>query len=201
MWVQSVIIGVQAVIIGVQAWIAYRQTPIMKKSTDVAEDNFLATHRPLIRVKHLFLESNIWFGSEPIVAALVFANVGSTNANIIGIRGGCGIVPRDDALPARPRLSEPSFVPPSDLATILAGRSVEIPDNYFHDPLSKSEIAAIRDKSATLYCFGSVEYQDRHGQGRVRTTNYCYRLAFPRNGATNNVRFRAYHDPDYEYQD
>jgi hypothetical protein len=183
------------VVIAVQAWILHRQTGILKRSTGVAEDNYLATHRPQIRVKHLFLRSDIWTG-KPIIAALVFANIGSTKAIIISVRGGSKIVRSDEMLPAYPPLG-PSLTPEPDKRCVPPGQLVEISHNEFGAAISEPNATAIRDRSAMLYCFGGVEYKDSHE--RIRTTNFCYRLV---NAATSNPRFQVYRDdPDYEYQD
>lgn len=63
------------------------QGRLAQKSIDLARDEFQSTHRPRIRIKHLFLESDIWQG-EPIVVTLVCVNCGTTDAVLheIGIR-------------------------------------------------------------------------------------------------------------------
>jgi hypothetical protein len=195
-----------------------RQTAILNQSTRLAKNNYLATHRPIVRVKHLFLRGQIpakyrieqdmvgqdhinemdICAGEPIVAVLVFANVGNTEARIAYVGVGSRIVPSGDLLPAYPdiELHVPNG-PEGDL--VKPGKSIRMFAHQFGAALTESDAAAVRERSATLYCFGNVEYVDQ--EGRVGTTNYCHRLVLPRTGATNNLRFRVYHDPDYSYQD
>jgi hypothetical protein len=60
---------------------------ITNDSVGLARDEFLSTHRPKIRIKHLWLTQDIW-GKEQITVSLGIVNNGTSVAtlNTVGIR-------------------------------------------------------------------------------------------------------------------
>jgi hypothetical protein len=168
------------------------------------KDDLQATHRPLIRIKHLWITNDI-SQTVPITVKIVCVNVGTANAILgqIGIR--CHVVGNEYLLPADPAIDP---VLNLGLGVLVCGRNWTIPGNNPADNLSTGYImpahewADVQRGHARLYCLGWVSYLDT--AERMRITGFC-RVLEPPDANTvltpTNGRFRVCKHPDYEYQD
>jgi hypothetical protein len=179
------------------AWSTHRLWQASKDQINVARDEFYSTHRPKIRIKHLWLQSDIWHG-ERIAVTLTCVNIGTVDATLaeVGIR--YEIVRNDLSLPPKPHI---------DAVYNFAGARLPCGRNFVIDRLANGptltaeEAADIQQERSQLYCIGYVSYLDN--AGRMRITGCCRVLTFPagRLAHTGNARFRVFHDPDFEYED
>jgi hypothetical protein len=166
------------------------------RSVQLARDEFYSTHRPKIRIKHLWLENDIWH-DEPIAATLTLVNVGTVEATLrqVGIR--YEVVGKDRPLPPIPTI-EPFYY---SEAKIACGLNYPLPKIENGPTLTKEEAFDILQERSQLYCIGYVSYQDN--AGRTRITGFCRVLTFPKDfiAHLDSGRFRVFDDPDYEYED
>jgi len=161
-----------------------------------SNDEFTASHRPKIRIKHLWLTGDLWQG-EPIVVKLTCVNYGTAVALLqeVGIK--FHIIRNDRSLP------EPKI----DAVHRAGGARLECGPNYEFPPydngtiLTPEQNVEIQKGRSKLFCVGYVSYQD--GAGRMRITGFCRVLTFPDAALAHigNCRFRVFPDPDYEYED
>jgi hypothetical protein len=165
----------------------------------LARNEFFATHRPRIRVKHLLITNDIWQG-EPIIVDLWCINTGTGIAimNQAGIR--YHVVRNDHALPIEPRIHGSLILGQTQLQT---GLNYEIPNINIGRILTPQENADIQQGRSKLYCVGFISYLDGATPPRLRITGFCRVLKFPLNttARVDNTRFRRFRDPDYEYED
>ncbi len=167
----------------------------------LARAEFLSTHRPKIRIKHLWLvggvASEIWQG-EPIIVNLTCVNNGTTDAILheVGIK--YLVVKKDRGL-----LTEPDIPAVLNVrgAALPCGRNWTIEDLRVGTVITAEQNVDIQQHRADLYCIGYVSYFD--AAERMRITGFCRILTFPQNALahTGNCRFRVFDDPDYEYED
>lgn len=169
----------------------------LRRAVDASKDEFLATHRPKIRLKHLWLTSDIWSGEE-IVLELTMVNTGTAEA--LGQMVGVIIqIVRADR-PLAPTIPIPN-------SANLGGQKLNCGKNLTLSPLhtgtvlTSVENAEIQNGRSKLYCVGYISYLD--GAERMRITGFCRVLTFPKNilALAGNSRFRKFVDPDYEYED
>jgi hypothetical protein len=175
-----------------------RQFGFTQQSIGLARDEFNATHRPKIRVKHLWLAGDIW-GGETIVVNLAFVNNGTAEAiiNEMGIK--FVVVRKGQAIPFDPHI-------PAVRGVVIAGgrmssgigwRIEGIEDGTV---LTDAQNTAIQNGKAILYCIGYMSYLD--ASERMRITGFCRVLTFADDAIiAQNCRFRVFDDPDYEYED
>jgi len=173
-----------------------RQIGIVKRAVDTGRDQFLASHRPQIRVKHLRLANDIWQG-EPIIVDLWCVNTGTSDAFIGEVGIAFHVVRNDRALPLEPRMPA---IRNFNGGKLLTGRNWEIPDINIGRTLDNAENVAIQNGSAKIYCVGWLSYLD--SVDRMRITGFCRVLECPPSALAraDNSRFRTHLDPDYEYQ-
>jgi hypothetical protein len=199
--IQRWLVGIgitQAIIYAVQAGLLLFVLFATLWQVRIANQTFRWGHRPKIRVKHIWLTSDIWH-EEPIVATITITNTGTAPARIGLCRFGTVIVKADRELPYPPR----EDLPPGILSEAIldCGVSAKIPG--FIDPriLSHDEHVAIRSGESFLYCYGHIEYRPVGAEG-IHATAFCRKLHLRRNAHVDDRgRFRVHADPDYEYQD
>jgi hypothetical protein len=177
------------VVTGGLGFFAYQQIRLTR-------DEFNATHRPKIRVKHVWLESDIW-QDEPVTVKLTCVNTGIGVAILqeVGIK--FHVIRNDRNLP-QPKID----------ATYRAGKEPLLPGrNYEFPPYSETILTpelnvCVHNRTHKLLCVGYVSYLD--ASERLRITGFCRVLEFPENSAgphKDNSRFRLFKDSDYEYED
>jgi hypothetical protein len=157
----------------------------------LARDEFISTHRPQIRIKHVWMIGGDISRDEPITVRIVCVNHGTTDAVIteFGIQyrvvaAGRSLPPDHNIPPIRGRFQ------------LLPGISLQLPD--FSSAITKEEHFAIRNLQARLYCIGFLHYLD--GASRLRTTAFCRILTIDPNLLVGRFAV-AVKEPDYEYED
>jgi len=171
-----------------------------KDSADAARQEFISTHRPRIRIKHVFLTSEIW-EKEEIEIKLIIVNIGDTPAHIIECCVCTAVLETASKLPARPEYGGMRFTPERE--KLPSGKTYIFPKLSDSRVLSDADSSAIRNGSRRLYCYGFVEYLDVSEERRLKTTAFCRVLEPPASPVSYQDvgRFVKYDDPNYEYQD
>jgi hypothetical protein len=169
----------------------------------LARDEFISSHRPEMRLKHMWSEQDILDG-QPIEVTLDIVNVGKTDGRITLLNFVTIIIEKREQLPQRPPYDEPDM--PGRPRTYQFKTDVILPsgvtfaqtvcDGRF---LTIEEMQAIITEHARLYFIGTIEYWD--AAGRVRQTAFCRYLSFNSTDPKDKGRFKKHKDPDYEYQD
>lgn len=160
-------------------------------------DDFASTHRPKMRIKHVYITSEIW-GGKPIEIKLVIVNIGITAAVIRVMNLKTIILTAGTQLPPRPTFSDPDKT--ISLDKVESGITLALPKMTRRD-LTAEEHPRLMDGTKKLYCYGFVEYAD--SRERIRKTAFC-RVWVPPTGAgafSEAGKFVEHPDSDYEYQD
>ena len=176
----------------VLAWVGYCQARLIRKSIDLARDEFLSTHRPKIRIKHVWLLNEALHYNEALKVRVVCVNKGRTTAIISDYSVEFFVVKDHRSLPIDPKMAPINV----NGFALQSGISLPLPDISYD--LSEADEIGIRREGSKLYCAGVVHYSD--GIGRIRTTAFCRLYQLP-DSLVGAGRFVAVDNPDYEYQD
>jgi len=180
-------------------WSGRKQFRQTQDSIALTRDEFLSTHRPKIRVKHVVLSTPLWQG-ERLAVKVVLVNNGTTDAFIA--EWGCKFIIQEKGrmLPALPEIARRE-TPRITEGKLSPGISLELSDVSDGTVLTDDDNTGIRKRSCELFCLGYVHYLD--SVRRVRTTAFCRVLNFPQFPKTHEDtgRFRVCPDSDYEYED
>jgi hypothetical protein len=181
---------------------------VLSKSIALARNEFISTHRPRIRLKHVWLEDEReWRLERPLEVNLDFVNIGGTIAHITWINYDTVLLRSALRLPQRPPYDETPFGPhmrisrfrtPIDLRSgITFTRTVSDGRTF-----TQAEIRDVLWGDQTLYLIGTIEYWDDPVLG-LRQTGFCRRLSYNRYPADPDDwgRFDVVEDPDYEFED
>jgi hypothetical protein len=174
-------------------------TLILKRSTDrlwragkkqfrLASDEFIATHRPIIRVRRINLQGN---RNDFSSFSVRLANVGETDATIEQI--GSGLARKENGAW---RGDEPPE--PGGSNTIRPNRFIAVgtwQDFLLVGRVDPEAAAAIRGRTHELYVVGEVAYSDNK-TGIVRNTGFCWIY----DHRTRDFR-RSKDDEEYNYED
>jgi hypothetical protein len=202
---QAIIYLIQAALL---AWVLYatlRQVKIANtaliaanKQATIANQTFRWTHRPRIRLKHVWLTSDIWHG-QAIEVAVAIVNVGTAPAKIFQWHFSTFILDKDrDLPPPAPDMAPPVTV---DKDTLDCGFTSQIERVTDGRGLSHDDHVGIRSEEKVLYCVGRIEYRPIDAEG-IHTTAFCLKLYLRPNASVDDRgRFHPHPDPDYEYQD
>jgi hypothetical protein len=166
----------------------------------LARAEFDATHRPRIRIKHVWLQSQI-LGDMPLVFRLIIVNVGDAPAKITDVRYGCALIPTDNALP-----QEPDFritLPYTLNKNIGLGDTWEFSALNLDRVITHADSSSLREGLLKLHIFGHVQYTDGTTSGGLKNTAFCRVLNFQkaRQTPSDQGRLEKHTDPDYEYED
>lgn len=198
-WTMALFLATVGLILAtaVLGFFAFRQSRDTREQIGLARDEFNSTHRPKIRVKHLWLSRNIWTGN-PIELNLTCVNVGVSDAVLHQIGAQAVVVARGASLPANPTMHP---IIDGHIGPIRSGLNHEFMNINLGLGLTPAQMAGIQRQSDDLYCLGYVSYSD--SAGRTRITGFCRRLEIPVNGphTAETLRFRPFEDPDYDYED
>jgi hypothetical protein len=169
-------IGLTAELAEKQMLLYGRQTDIIEKQHAIGRMQFIATHRPLLRVRY-FVRMPAADGQ--IVVRLTIANVGSSQARLQKSGGlACLVPPTTVPLP-----------PYGDLMQIMDPTTFE-PGAAFPGTITGVED---RTRGVILRVYGYLSYADI--LDNIRTTAFCRHLN------TSLSRFEIVNDPDLEYED
>jgi hypothetical protein len=185
-----VLVGaMQLAVFGWQGWQLKRTVSATKKAVDLGNKEFIATHRPKIRIKHVWL-LNEFGSSEPIRIEVDCVNVGTSDARFIDY--GCDflLVRKGASFPAKH-----DYAHRRQINTVLkSGITGPFPDLVL--PVTQEAELAVRNALADFYCVGYLHYMD--GANNVRTTAFCRKLIV---NEWRSGHFVLFENPDYEYQD
>jgi hypothetical protein len=172
----------------------------LNRTVDLANREFIATHRPRLKVRRIFVAGfHERFPNAPLMAgeelnaSLEIVNIGGTRGTIVWSRYRIYFGEQHYSL-------VPHYVPPHALApsavTLDGGQrlSFELVDRIPKD--AAPEGALIRPRWGQddwhMFVIGEIRYAD--GNGSIRYLGFCREMR-------SYGRFRAVDDPDYEYED
>ncbi len=182
-----------------------KQASLTRESINLAREEFVSTHRPKLRVRHIVLTHpvppslkplELIEAGQPIVGHLDIWNVGETPAHIV--ESHCKVFwTKDAGLP----MTSPYE---SERANNFAGSQVLEPGQSascdFRSAVTMDDDAE-RYRRLTqgfhIYVMGWIRYAD--GRKITRQTTFC-RLYNVANGE-RHPRFHVVDDPDYEHED
>jgi hypothetical protein len=180
-----------------------------KLAATTARDEFLSTHRPKIRIKHVVLTSKIVYpddlGKEiQITASITIINEGVASAFLheFGVKfiveqKRYFLPPVDKFAPAKTNLD--GFLPKEGLPSGMSTTLENVSDGT---SITSQRGFQIGKGDWNLYCVGYFHYFD--SAKRIRTTAFCRVLVFPPNTVsyvdTGRFRMMDPKDPDYEYE-
>jgi hypothetical protein len=168
----------------------------LQRTVRASENEFNATHRPKIRIKHCVLASDI-AQDVPILINLTCVNTGTSDALLQQVGMRFFVERTGRALPMEPEIP---IIFGAGGARLESGLNYPFP-NLPVGMLNAAQYSAIETGAAQLYCVGYVSYHD--AAKRMRITGFCRVLVFPENSIAHsgNRRFRKFDDSDYEYED
>lgn len=159
----------------------------------LARDEFLSTHRPKIRIKHVWLISEMLVYDEPFTVRVVCVNRGRSDAFMVDYNIGFFVVRRGRGIPVDPQI-------PTVLISGKLPSGISLPFPDISHQITHDEEIGIRNQMADLFCLGSVHYKD--GAGRIRTTGFCRKLDLTSSILrVGRMTFRPVEDSEFEYTD
>jgi hypothetical protein len=162
-----------------------RQARLTRTAIELGTREFLATHRPKIRIR--YIEGPPVTNEIPVpTAIIVAANVGNTDAVIVG--SGIASFIQGNNFDADPKEMTRMIVPCGSEARITVSGT---------ERLTATQLAQIGVRSATLRMFGIIRYED--GNKTVRNTSF-YRVYDPTYGRFTRAREHD-HYAEREYED
>lgn len=186
-----------------QIQVMAEQTDALKKEHEINRLQFLVTHRPRLRIRHVNLFDVAGFFDNPslykdgveIKGGLVVVNIGGTKAEIVESR--YRIILSQTGLPTEAPYDERFSVLLMQGQTLNVGEScaTRITEIFRLDPpRTDSEIfgAAFGEELWKFYVMGQIRYRDDGGVQRFM--GFCRERGKDR-------RFRPVDDADYEYED
>lgn len=184
----------------VLAFISRRQAKLTRESIELARAEFASSHRPKIRIKHVWL---VALGSDqPVTVEIIYANVGDARAVVSRIGMDFNVINTDAQLPPGMTPPERPYIKYQEIGmgvTVSAGNIASL------TRLDEERVAAINDGKKHLCCFGFIEYTDIGPEEtrKIRRTAFCRVYQPSRRFIDGMGRFvkSYYSDPDYEYED
>ena len=162
----------------------------------LARAEFLSTHRPKIRIKHVVLKKDIW-QRQPIIVDITCVNSGTSPAFLREIGVDYFIVKKQRPLPIK---TDIKAIGNFGRQALPVGLNCPFPNIDLNRVLTAQEGADLRDGQSKLYCVDWISYFD--GRGYLRIKGFCRVLTYSLSGhEIENCRFRKFDDPDYEYED
>ena len=144
------------------------QSRLTRDAIKVARDEFTSTHRPKIRIKHVWLTEPLE-ANKPVMIQIASVNTGSVDAHVYGYGIATHVVLKHRYPPNDPFIGGRVIAISS---TVKSGITIT------NEPLeagtvSPVDIADIRGGRSELYCFAYVEYLEPSGQPSPRKTSCC----------------------------
>jgi hypothetical protein len=157
-------------------------------SAQVARNEFIATHRPRLRVYAFDTEDRDLVHDKPIVVLLQTQNIGDTPAHITRVEGCIHIAPNknrriESNIPLRYR---------QDFAITLVSGEREAFSIEDGTSVTEFTATAVYAGDRPLFCIGRIFYTDDAGIGRE--TGFCRRFSFRPYGS------EPVPESEYEYQ-
>ncbi len=175
-----------------------RAASASQMAAETARQEYISSHRPRMRIKHVWLSEPLEEG-KPVMVNVVSVNAGDSGAQIIEFGVVTCIVPKHQHPPNDPFKDVTGLYP---MITLPSGKSLD------HTPqeagfLTLSEVASIRIGTASLYCFAYVDYIDSSRPPIPRKTSCC-RILAPSGGGAMSIFggvFRRVDESEHEYAD
>jgi hypothetical protein len=156
----------------------------------LARKEFLSTHRPRIRIKHVWLMNEFWY-DHPLNVKVVCVNCGTIDARIIDYGLDFLIIRKGASLPANHKFAfERAINMP-----LKSGISGTFPD--LEQSIDEAAEVSVRNGQANFYCVGYLHYLDE--ANNPRTTAFCRQLILGQ--LRGGGHFLRIENPDYEYED
>jgi hypothetical protein len=188
-----------------QKLISGLQTDIQSKQHAIGRLQFLATHRPRLRIRHVNLHEGAeplgfisWDHGDEVKGSLIVVNAGGTKATIVESR--YRIYFSRTGLPAGEAPYDTTFqdllIPGQELDV---GESCVIPlkdkIEMWGDSIPTEDGRTLRrfeQEGWSVYVMGQIRYRDEGGAERFM--GFCRKRM-------SNGRYRPVKSPDYEYED
>lgn len=175
------------------------QAIITSAALKLAQDEFNATHRPKIRIRHIWVR-DIQPGKQ-LSVDIVYANIGDAKAIIKSFGLDFNFIKPGGRLPGGMSTEQPN---PSEYAECGLGETVRRDAVKSRGNLDLPRYTQLMQETLDLYCFGIVEYSDAGPDStkKIKRTAFCrkFKKALEGEGVGRFVRFEN-PDPDYEYED
>lgn len=168
------------------------QSALTRKSIDLARAEFIASHRPTVKVRGFRWDGNEISGDSAHAVQFEYVNVGDGIATVKEIGTAIAFTAKPDAASKPPEVTSFSVLKVDPPISLQSGQRElgATEDNFSWEGV---EIKMVRDRAAYVYCIGYIVYSD--GNGVERRTGFCRRFNFP------TVRWEVAADDEYEYQD
>ncbi len=170
---------------------------------------FALTHRPNLRIRHIWRQGELARGT-PVTVDLLVVNTGLVPAVVKEVRIAMVVLPNGrevppDLLSLRHKTGIfPVIIDGARIPHIVSGGSYLFAGLTDGKALSAKQNDELRDRTSKLYLVGSIEYQDCFNAG-LRTTGFCRYLAVIDQRAvpafTDVGRFRLVEESEYEFED
>jgi len=167
------------------------QGRLTQQSIDLARAEFVASHRPVIKVRGFRWDGDDLSGDSEHAVQFEYINVGGSAAVVKEIGAVLAFTAKPDASskpPEVPKFSILKIEPPISLQS--GERELGATDTF---PWDSNELRLARDRAGYIYCIGYIVYSDANQV--ERRTGFCRRFNFP------TVRWEIADDDEYEYQD
>lgn len=184
--------------------VARRAAEAAEKATHTAQAEFVATHRPKLRIRNIVVnapksvvgqEFHLFAPGHFVSGQLYIANVGGSRANILD--GHCKVYWTQEGLPMRRPYEGAEDNLQALSRTLLSGESTTA--LFRSDKSVDAELGAGTNviSSWKVYVMGWVAYSDQNND--VRRTGFC--REYRRRDSSPLARFYAVDDPDYEHEE
>jgi hypothetical protein len=198
----SLIGGILALIAAAALYyISRKQARITDAALKLAREEYSATHRPKLRIKHVWLAEAL-LPNKQVTVNVEYVNIGDTKALVQSIGMDFNVINPGAQLPG-------NLTPPGrryiEYPECGLGVTANTGNVSSLGPLDEERVNAIMSGAKLLCCFGFIEYFDTgpNETRKIRTTSFC-RVFRPSLRAIDGIgRFwnLPEPDPDYEYED
>jgi hypothetical protein len=180
-----------------------------RRGSLAASRQFALTHRPNLRIRHIWRQGELAPGA-PVTVDLLVVNTGLVPAVVKQVRLAMVVLPNGREVPAdllslrRKTGIFPVIIEGERIAPIVSGGSYLFAGITDGKALTRKQNDELRDRTSKLYLVGSIEYQDIYSSG-LRTTGFCRYLAVIDQRAvpafSDVGRFRLVEESEYEFED
>jgi hypothetical protein len=186
-WFTGLLAGIgflQLLVFGWQGFQLKRTVTAAKEATELANKEFISTHRPKIIVYGLNFSGDVT-GDQPVPISFRYVNSGDSDAVVTGF--GTRIIQLADPLvPADIEFTHQEITPPIEVPSGMHGFRLT-PDTIRPDTV----VAGGTFETGSTVCVGVVLYRD--GNGTRRQTGFCRKFDF------TSGRWVKMEDDEYEY--
>jgi hypothetical protein len=163
-------------------WSTKAMMKATKRSVELAREEFIATHRPKIKIHAVEITRRPVNEDNRIGASILCFNVGESAAKNVEVRGEIFAGPRFAIDVQRPVVKT--------IPEVLSGQKLRAEIN---SDWRVVDVAAGRRQGIYFYCIGWIAYWDE--SGHRRETGFCLRAEFSDDGD----RWASAGKPEYEY--